>query len=91
MPLTNSTLMVLGQLLKKGPMCPKEISEKAGVAPRTVSNALRELRDRNLCGKMPNLQDMRSPLYYANKDRIREIYGKPDVWLSQLTSRLKGM
>jgi DNA-binding MarR family transcriptional regulator len=91
MALTNSTLLVLGQLLKKGPMAPKEISKKAGVAPRTVSNALNELMDRDLCGKMPNLQDMRSPLYYANKDRIRERYGKPDVWLSQLTSRLKGI
>ncbi|MDF1537876.1 MAG: hypothetical protein P1Q69_03130, partial [Candidatus Thorarchaeota archaeon] len=56
-----------------GPMTPKDISNRVDLAPRTVSFALRKLVGQNLCKKIPNLSDMRQPLYLANEDTAREL------------------
>ncbi|MHA2081269.1 MAG: hypothetical protein ACW99H_09020, partial [Candidatus Thorarchaeota archaeon] len=40
---------------------------------RTVTFALKKLIRHRLLRKVPNLLDMRKPLYHANIDRIREV------------------
>ncbi len=55
-------------------MPPRDISEKANVPPRTVSFALRQLRTLDLCKRVPNLQDMRQPLYIVDADKARAVF-----------------
>lgn len=74
--LPKSAIVVLDKLSKEGPMTPKDISKEVDLAPRTVSFALRKLMGRKLCRKIPNLQDMRQPLYLADTDRAKEIRTK---------------
>ncbi len=79
MELPMSALIVLDFLTKKGPHSPKVISKKANLPLRTVSFALRYLRKGQLCRRIPNLSDMRQPLYMADSDRARAVflrYGK---------------
>ncbi len=73
MELPRSAIIVLHRLQIDGPMTPKDISEKVDLAPRTVSFALRKLVRHKLCHKVPNLQDMRQPLYYVDAERAREL------------------
>lgn len=54
-------------------MTPKDIAKEAEFAPRTITYALRCLCDISLCKRLPNLRDMRQPLYYANIDRMKEL------------------
>ena len=72
--LPTSALVVLHQLARKGPLTPKEICGQVTLAPRTVSAALKKLSSQRLCRRIPNLSDMRQPLYYANVDRIKELH-----------------
>jgi DNA-binding MarR family transcriptional regulator len=65
-------MIVLDRLTHEGPMTPKDISNRVNLAPRTVSFALRKLVGHELCRKIPNLQDMRQPLYLANLERAKE-------------------
>ena len=71
--LPRSALIVLNHLAVDGPMTPKDLSSKVDLAPRTVSFALRKLLGHQLCRKVPNLNDMRQPLYLADTDRAKEI------------------
>ncbi|MFW9909654.1 MAG: MarR family transcriptional regulator [Candidatus Thorarchaeota archaeon] len=71
--LPRSAIIVLDRLTHDGPLTPKDISTKVDLAPRTVSFALRKLVGQNLCRKIPNLSDMRQPLYLANEDRAKEL------------------
>lgn len=71
--LPRSAIIVLDRLTNEGPMTPKDISNKVDLAPRTVSFALRKLVGQNLCKKIPNLSDMRQPLYLANDETAREL------------------
>ncbi len=74
--LPRSAIIVLHRLSKEGPLTPKDISKKVDLAPRTVSFALRKLMGQNLCRKIPNLSDMRQPLYMADMEKTREIRAK---------------
>ncbi len=74
--LPRSAIIVLSRLAKDGPMTPKDISQKVNLAPRTVSFALQKLMNQNLCRKIPNLRDMRQPLYLADIDKTRELRAK---------------
>jgi len=74
--LPKSALLVLEGLTVSGPMSPKDISEKTKLAPRTVSFALRRLLGWRLCRKVPNLSDMRQPLYLANQEMARALLRK---------------
>jgi DNA-binding transcriptional regulator GbsR (MarR family) len=74
--LPKSALIVLKGLTVSGPMSPKDISEKTKLAPRTVSFALRRLLGWRLCRKVPNLSDMRQPLYLANQEMARNLLMK---------------
>jgi DNA-binding MarR family transcriptional regulator len=71
--LSRSAIMVLDRLSHDGPMTPKDIRQKVSLAPRTVSFALRKLLRQNLCHKIPNLKDMRQPLYMVNKEKAQEL------------------
>jgi DNA-binding MarR family transcriptional regulator len=71
--LPNSALLVLGSLASEGPMTPKTIIEKVGLAPRTISFALRTLVREKVIRKTPNLADMRQPLYHINMERVKEL------------------
>jgi DNA-binding MarR family transcriptional regulator len=71
--LPRSAIIVLDRLTLEGPMTPKAISSKVDLAPRTVSFALRKLVHQRLCTKIPNLNDMRQPLYAANIERASEL------------------
>jgi DNA-binding MarR family transcriptional regulator len=72
----KSALMILGALANDGPMCPIEISEKLNMAPRTVSFALRQLLKRQLLRRVPNLLDMRRPMYHVNMEQARDLLRK---------------
>ncbi|MHA1963995.1 MAG: MarR family transcriptional regulator [Candidatus Thorarchaeota archaeon] len=71
--LPNSAILVLGSLATEGPMTPKTIIEKVGLAPRTISFALRTLIREKVIRKTPNLEDMRQPIYHADMERVREL------------------
>ncbi|MGD9397959.1 MAG: helix-turn-helix domain-containing protein [Candidatus Thorarchaeota archaeon] len=71
--LPNSAILVLGSLAAEGPMTPKTIIEKVGLAPRTISFALRTLVRERVIRKTPNLADMRQPLYHVNMERVKEL------------------
>jgi len=61
------------RLTSEGPMTPKAISSTVDLAPRTVSFALRKLMGKSLCKKIPNLSDMRQPLYAADMERAKAL------------------
>ncbi len=71
--LPRSAIIVLDRLVSEGPMTPKDITEKVPLAPRTVSFALRKLMGQKLCRKIPNLRDMRQPLYMVDMERAKEL------------------
>jgi DNA-binding MarR family transcriptional regulator len=71
--LPRSALIVLDHLTEHGPMAPRDLSRKSKMPLRTVTFALKKLVRHRLLRKVPNLLDMRKPLYYANIDRIREV------------------
>jgi DNA-binding MarR family transcriptional regulator len=70
----KSALLVLRILRKNGPMAPKDISKNAELPLRTVSFALRKLLRWEVCRKIPNLADMRRPLYHVDPEKAREIF-----------------
>jgi DNA-binding MarR family transcriptional regulator len=72
----KSAMKILGTLANDGPMCPLEISERLNMAPRTVSFALKELVRRQLLRRVPNLLDMRRPMYHVNMELARELIQK---------------
>ncbi len=76
--LPRSAIIVLDRLSNDGPMTPKDISSKVDLAPRTVSFALRKLIGQKLCRKIPNLRDMRQPLYLADHEKAQELRMKYD-------------
>lgn len=71
--LPNSAILVLGSLVTEGPMTPKAIIEKVGLAPRTISFALRTLVRERVIHKTPNLADMRQPIYHINIEKVKEL------------------
>ena len=71
--LPNSAILVLGSLATEGPMTPKTIIEKVGLAPRTISFALRTLVREQVIRKIPNLADMRQPIYHVDMERVKDL------------------
>jgi len=71
-------------------MTPKTIIEKVGLAPRTISFALRTLVRERVIRKTPNLADMRQPIYHINMDRVKELQLRFDSGLiSQISSSFR--
>ena len=71
--LPASALSVLECLRARGPLSPKDISRWAKVPIRTVNFAIKKLRKKGLVRRIPNLQDMRSPLYCTDLEAAKEI------------------
>lgn len=71
--LTKSTLVVLDKLERDGPMSPQELSKSSGLAMRTVTLALKTLLTGKFCRRIPNLMDMRKPLYHADPAMVLEL------------------
>lgn len=80
--LTKSTLLVLDKLDKDGPMSPQDLAESSGLAMRTVTLALKTLLSGKLCRRIPNLMDMRKPLYHADPEKVRELRLHAEIWRS---------
>jgi len=57
-------------------MCPKELSAKLDMAPRTVSFALKKLLRERILRRIPNLSDMRRPKYHVNIEQARTLLEK---------------
>lgn len=72
----KSTFAILSALILDGPLCPKEISTKLEMAPRTVSFALRNLLREQILRRIPNLLDMRRPKYHVNIDMAKTVLEK---------------
>jgi DNA-binding MarR family transcriptional regulator len=89
--ITRSAVVVFFKLARDGPMCPHEIMESAEIAPRTVTHALRQLLDNKLCKRIPNLSDMRKPLYCVDKRRAKEIERELEKIHSNIRMHLTGM
>ncbi len=69
----RSALILLDHLRENGPMAPRDIAKKAKIPLRTVTFAIQKLLKIQLLRKVPNLMDMRKPLYHPNLERIREV------------------
>jgi DNA-binding MarR family transcriptional regulator len=74
--LPASALSVLEGLRAKGPMSPKDISRWTKVPIRTVNFAIQKLKKKGLIRRIPNLQDMRSPLYCTDLEAAKQIVTK---------------
>jgi len=72
----RSTFTILSTLICDGPMCPKELSAKLDMAPRTVSFALKKLLRERILRRIPNLSDMRRPKYHVNIEQARTLLEK---------------
>lgn len=74
MDLPRSAIIVLESLSRAGPMSPKDISIKANLAPRTTAFAIQRLMNHRLVKRVPNLNDMRQPLYLLNKEELKSMF-----------------
>jgi DNA-binding MarR family transcriptional regulator len=57
-------------------MCPKELSAKLDMAPRTVSFTLKKLLSERILHRIPNLSDMRRPKYHVNMEQAKYLLEK---------------
>lgn len=80
--LTKSTLLVLDKLDRAGPMSPQDLAKSSGLAMRTVTLALKTLLTGKFARRIPNLSDMRKPLYHADPQKMLEIRRDADLWRS---------
>jgi DNA-binding transcriptional ArsR family regulator len=69
----KSALVLLAHLDEKEPMAPRQMSKRFNIPLRTVSFALKRLRENKLIVRVPNLFDMRQPLYRVNNEHVREL------------------
>jgi DNA-binding MarR family transcriptional regulator len=72
-PISTGALLVLQIIASYGPICPNDICKRVKLSPRTVTLALKTLVKKDLCKKVPNLVDMRKPLYFVRPDRARPL------------------
>jgi DNA-binding MarR family transcriptional regulator len=84
----DSGIIVLQCLTKNGPMSPGQISIKEKLPLRTVSYALRKLLGWNLLRRIPNLHDMRKPLYGINSEKVKALKNSQDTLIKTPKSLL---
>ncbi len=89
--LPRSAIIILDHLKIDGPMSPKQISTKSNLPARTVSFALRKLMKQSLCRKIPNLLDMRQPMYHLNDETLRDYRAQIKKLQAELGIQLKGL
>ncbi len=87
--LTRSSIVILDTLASDGPMYPQEIASRVGLAPRTVTLALRNLLKQDLCRKVANFQDMRKPMYHADIARVQKLRNEIEIWKSIAQLRIR--
>jgi DNA-binding MarR family transcriptional regulator len=68
--------MLLACLHEKEPMAPRQMAKHFNIPLRTVSFALKRLREQKLIVRVPNLIDMRKPLYQVDDTRIGDLWQK---------------
>jgi hypothetical protein len=61
--LANSSIIVARDLEMNGPGIPKDLAKRMHMQPRTLSHAIMKLHRLKIVKKIPNLQDMRCPIY----------------------------
>ncbi len=66
----------MSTLIIDGPLCPKEISLKLEMAPRSVSFVLRQLLGEKILLRFPNLRDMKRPKYFVNIETAKQLVEK---------------
>jgi hypothetical protein len=69
-------------------MSPGQISIKEKLPLRTVSYALRKLLGWKLLRRIPNLHDMRKPLYGINSETVRVLKNSQDTLIKTPKSLL---
>ena len=74
--LSAGVLTVLQVIADHGPISPHVICDKVSLSPRTVTLALSTLTEKKICRKVPNLIDMRKPLYVMDPKKGKEIFSK---------------
>ena len=62
--LMHSCTLIVKQLSTQ-PCTPKDLYERTGLAPRTVSLRLKQLKIAGIVDSIPNLEDMRQPIYFV--------------------------
>ena len=74
--LPKSALVILQFLTKRGPLPPRVISKESKVPLRTVTFALDRLVDKEICHRVPNLQDMRLTLYSVDHEKAQAVFNR---------------
>ncbi len=74
--LSAGVLTVLQVIADHGPISPHVICDKVDLSPRTVTLALSTLTEKKICRKVPNLADMRKPLYVIDPKKSKDIIAK---------------
>ncbi|MHA1769266.1 MAG: hypothetical protein ACTSV3_05380 [Candidatus Thorarchaeota archaeon] len=60
-------------------MAPRDISRRYDMPLRTVTFALKKLMKLRLLRKVPNLLDIRRPLYHIDRGRLMELEHKIEM------------
>lgn len=68
----GSSLAVLEFIVKNGPSSPKDMKDKVGVSERTITYAIKDLYNKKVLKRIPNLSDMRIPLYSIDERKCRD-------------------
>ena len=71
LPKSSRQLMI--HLVENGPGSPKELSTRTGVPLRTVSFALRKLRERGIVKRFYDFDDLRTPKYFIDDEKSPQI------------------
>jgi DNA-binding Lrp family transcriptional regulator len=70
--LVKSSMILAKDLEKNGPGIPKDLAKRVHMQPRTLSFAIKKLHGLGIIKKIPNLQDMRCPIYAIDEGRWKD-------------------
>ena len=62
--LNDNAIKILELLETEGPMSQKKIAQRVGIASRSTRTALKRLVEIGAVAKRPNLEDMRTSMYF---------------------------
>ncbi len=62
--LNENAIKILELLEEQGPMSQKKIAQSVGIASRSTRTALKRLVEIGAVAKRPNLEDMRTSMYF---------------------------
>ncbi|MBD3407717.1 MAG: hypothetical protein GF411_16485 [Candidatus Lokiarchaeota archaeon] len=87
--LPKSAIIVLDHLKSGGPQSPQDISSRTKMPLRTVTFALKRLLKIKFCKRIPNLLDMRRPLYAVDGSKKHDVRETLETVRAQETLRIK--